>query len=112
MSRRGRRLGRLVLHTVGPVVASASPSEKDRALLTDCYDACLRAATEHGLSTVGLCCVSTGIFGFPQREAAEIALRAAIDHLRHVDGRLKVVLDVFLDSDERIYRDLLACAPR
>lgn len=103
---------RLVLHTVGPVVAGASPSEKDRALLADCYEACLRAATERGLSTVGLCCVSTGVFGFPQREAAEIALRAVLGHLRHVDGQLKVVLDVFLDSDERIYRDLLARVPR
>ena len=56
--------------------------------------------------------MSTGVFGFPQREAAEIALRAVLGHLRHVDGQLKVVLDVFLDSDERIYRDLLARVPR
>lgn len=46
------------------------------------------------------------------RRGRRLGRRAVIDHLRHVDGRLKVVLDVFLDSDERIYRDLLACVPR
>lgn len=98
---------RYVFHTVGPIVRGAAPGEKDRALLASCYQACLAEATRRGLRTLAFCCVSTGVFGFPREEAARIAVRAVLDHLANNDHGLRVIFDVFLPADQRIYQELL-----
>ena len=121
-----------VLHTVGPVVRGGEPSERDCELLASSYRTCLELAFERGLRSVAFCCISTGEFGFPQREAARIAVRTVHDGLNAHRGRqgadcgqqgtrhgqkdagsgttdgMKVVFDVFTASDERIYQELLA----
>ena len=66
---------RWVLHTVGPI-ANGAPTERHRRELASCYESCLEAAAACGCRTVAFCCVSTGAFGFPQGEAAEIAVGA------------------------------------
>lgn len=98
---------RLVFHTVGPIVRDGRPTPRDEGLLASCYQACLEEATRRGLSTLAFCCISTGVFGFPQEGAARIAVRTVLDHLASTDSRLKVIFDVFLDSDQRIYQELL-----
>ena len=95
-----------VLHTVGPIV-QGRVTERDWALLRSCYRACLDAAREHALKTVAFCCISTGVFHFPQRTAAEIA----VDEVRgyratHADAP-KVIFNVFKDEDRDIYAELL-----
>ena len=97
----------LVFHTVGPIVRDGRPNPRDEDLLASCYRACLAEATLRGLSTLAFCCISTGVFGFPQEEAARVAVCAVLDHLANNDRRLKVIFDVFLDSDQRIYQELL-----
>lgn len=97
----------LVFHTVGPIVRDSRPTPREEVLLARCYRACLAEATRRGLKTLAFCCISTGIFGFPQEEAARIALDAVLEHLTHTDHRLKVIFDVFLPSDECIYQELL-----
>ena len=95
-----------VAHTVGPI-ADGNPGDEDRALLASCYESCLDAARETGAESIAFCCIGTGVFGFPQKEAAEIAVRTV---RRWLDGNgpgTHVVFDVFLESDERIYRDIL-----
>ena len=95
-----------VVHTVGPI-ADGNPDDEDRALLASCYESCLDAARETGAESIAFCCIGTGVFGFPQKEAAEIAVRTV---RRWLDGNgpgIHVVFDVFLESDERIYRDVL-----
>ena len=96
-----------VFHTVGPIVRDSRPTPRDEVLLARCYRACLAEATRRGPKTLAFCCISTGIFGFPQEEAARIALDAVLEHLTHTDHRLKVIFDVFLPSDECIYQELL-----
>ncbi|KAF3708386.1 O-acetyl-ADP-ribose deacetylase MACROD2 [Channa argus] len=62
-----------VIHTVGPVARGhVGPTEKND--LTSCYQNSLRLLTENGSSTVAFPCISTGIYGFPNEPAAEIAL--------------------------------------
>ena len=100
----------LVFHTVGPLVRDGAPTACDRALLASCYRSCLEEATTRRLGTLAFCCISTGLFGFPQREAARIAIEAVTDHLNRRDSTLKVIFDVFLDTDERIYQELLCGA--
>ena len=71
-------------------------------------DACLDTAKAQGLHSVAFCCISTGIFGFPQKEAAEIAVRGVRVWLKETDTDMTVVFNVFSDTDERIYRELLS----
>ena len=97
----------LVFHTVGPIVRGGRPTSRDEGLLASCYRTCLEEATRRSLSTLAFCCISTGVFGFPQEEAAQIAVRAVLDHLTSTDSRLKVIFDVFLETDKRIYQELL-----
>lgn len=96
-----------VFHTVGPIVANGRPTPRDEVLLASCYQACLDAATERGLKTLAFCCISTGLFGFPQEEAARIAVDTVTRHLTQTDLKLKVIFDIFLPTNQRIYQELL-----
>ena len=95
-----------IAHTVGPIT-NGSPNDEDRALLASCYESCMDAALEVGAASVAFCCIGTGLFGFPQEEAAEIAVRTVRGWLDKSESDIRVVFDVFLESDERIYRDIL-----
>lgn len=100
---------RYVIHTVGPIVGGVSPTVKDCRLLASCYSSCLEAAEEHKLESMAFCCISTGEFRFPNREAAEIAL-ATVDRYfsEHPDSTIKkVVFNVFKDKDRQIYTELI-----
>lgn len=93
-----------IIHTVGPI-AAGHPTDLHRAQLAQCYRACLDAAEEHDLISIAFCCLSTGVFGFPQEEAAAIAVATTRRWLdEHPSSALLVVFDVFGETDERIYR--------
>ena len=64
---------RFVIHTVGPVYGSHSGDEA--ALLACCYRKSLFLAEEHGLHTIAFPAISTGVYGYPRPEAAEVAPR-------------------------------------
>ena len=98
---------RHVIHTVGPI-AEGIVTQADRALLANCYTSCLDAAADLGCESVAFCCISTGVFGFPQREAAETAVATVRDWLTRNGRDITVVFDVFGDADEALYRRLLA----
>ncbi len=97
---------RYVLHTVGPIVRGRVTG-RDRAALAACYRSCLELAAEHGLQSVAFCCISTGEFHFPNREAAEIAVKTVTDFLQAPTSIQKVIFNVFKDMDAQIYQDLL-----
>lgn len=98
---------RRIVHTVGPI-AQGRPSALDRQQLAQCYRSCLGAAAAEGLGTIAFCCISTGVFGFPQQEAARIAVGTVRDWLdAHPEAGMRVIFNVFLEEDERIYRRLL-----
>ena len=62
-----------VLHTVGPIISGPLRKE-DCDLLAGCYQSCLELAAGNNVRSVAFCCISTGVFHFPQRRAAEIAV--------------------------------------
>ncbi len=97
---------RYVLHTVGPIVRGRVTGENRRELAS-CYRACLELAAEHGLRSVAFCCISTGEFRFPNREAAGIAVDTVTGFLRCNTSIQRVIFNVFQELDERIYRSLL-----
>ena len=95
-----------VLHTVGPIVRGRV-THRDRAELASCYRSCLELAAERELKSVAFCCISTGEFHFPSREAAEIAVKTVTEFLRRPTSIQKVIFNVFKDLDAQIYRELL-----
>lgn len=95
-----------VLHTVGPII-NHQLKEHDRTLLASCYTACLKLAAENGCRSIAFCCISTGVFHFPQDKAAEIAVQTVKKFLDQDPGIERVVFNVFTAADEHIYKELL-----
>ena len=96
-----------VLHTVGPIIQSRV-TEKDRQLLASCYRSCLELAAIHDLESVAFCCISTGVFHFPNEQAAAIAVNTVQQFLQTKTSVRKVIFNVFKDVDKEIYERLLA----
>lgn len=93
-----------VIHTVGPIVSGEVTAEDER-LLRSCYESCLKLAVDNNVSTIAFCCISTGVFMFPQRRAAEIALETVRKFQQN--HHIGVVFNVFKDEDLAIYEELL-----
>ena len=96
-----------IVHIVGPIVEG----RLTRALendLADCYRNTLDLCAENGLRSVAFCCISTGVFSFPNRRAAEIAVETVSkwldEHIGQVD---RVIFNVFKDEDKAYYEELL-----
>ncbi len=95
-----------VIHTVGPIVDGAL-TQAHRDLLASSYRACLDIAAENGCESIAFCCISTGVFGFPKRAAAEIAVQTVKDWKTGKHSAVKVIFNVFGDEDLAIYRHIL-----
>ena len=97
---------RYIIHTVGPIV-SGKLNEQHCELLKSCYLSCLKLAEENGVDSIAFCCISTGVFGFPKREAAKIAVDTVKEYKEEKRSDIKVIFNVFKDSDLAIYREVL-----
>ncbi len=95
-----------VLHTVGPII-QRRVTVKDERLLASCYRSCLALAEEHGAESIAFCCISTGVFHFPNQRAAEIAVQTVRQYKAETNSKIKVVFNVFKDMDRAIYARLL-----
>lgn len=92
---------RYVLHTVGPIVYG-EVTEEEKRLLADCYRECLDLAWESGLRQVAFCCISTGVFHFPNELAAQIAVDT-VRRWRQGREEMSVIFNVFKEEDYAIY---------
>lgn len=97
---------RFVLHTVGPIVEGRL-TDAHCAQLAACYRACLALAVENGCESIAFCSISTGVFGFPKEEAAEIAIRTVQGWRRETGSAVQVIFNVFSDSSLALYRQKL-----
>ena len=94
-----------VIHTVGPIIPDGIPTKEQEEQLAQCYHSCLDLAEQNGLESIAFCCISTGVFHFPNELAARIAIETVKSYPRHA---LKmIVFNVFLDKDRDIYQQLL-----
>lgn len=100
---------RYVIHTVGPAIPQGlKPSDKDCGALASCYKSCLEIASYNKLESIAFCCISTGVFNFPQELAAEIAVKTVEEYLENNETTLNhVIFNVFTDDDYSIYKRLL-----
>lgn len=95
-----------VLHTVGPII-QWKVTQEDENLLASCYKECLKLAADTGVESIAFCCLSTGVFRFPQQRAAEIATETVMQFLKKDDRIKKVIFNVFKNEDLEIYSHLL-----
>ena len=95
-----------VIHTVGPIVQGKLTSQHEE-LLRSCYESCLRIADENRVESIAFCCISTGVFMFPNRRAAEIAVQTVQEYKQNTGSHIKVIFNVFKDADREIYEELL-----
>ena len=98
---------RYVLHTVGPIVESRVTGEHEH-LLASCYRSCLELAEQYAIDSIAFCCISTGVFHFPNQRAAEIAVETVRQYKAETSSRMKVIFNVFKDLDREIYARLLS----
>lgn len=96
-----------IVHIVGPIVQNRLTPQLEQDL-ADCYRNTLDLCKENGLKSVAFCCISTGVFHFPNERAAQIAAAAVRDWMaEHPDGIERVIFNVFKDEDKIIYEKLI-----
>ncbi|XP_015218355.2 ADP-ribose glycohydrolase MACROD2 isoform X1 [Lepisosteus oculatus] len=97
-----------VIHTVGPV-ARGHVGKTQRELLANCYENSLMLLKENGLRSVAFPCISTGIYGFPNEPAADIALETVKNWIKKNNDEIdRVIFCIFLETDFRIYKEKMS----
>eukprot|EP01119_Soliformovum_irregulare_P017361 TRINITY_DN5144_c0_g1_i2.p1 TRINITY_DN5144_c0_g1~~TRINITY_DN5144_c0_g1_i2.p1 ORF type:complete len:421 (+),score=115.36 TRINITY_DN5144_c0_g1_i2:52-1314(+) len=101
---RGHNLpAKFILHTVGP-------RGKNEKALTSCYKSCLDICRDHGIKSVALCGISTGIFGYPLYDASHVALRVIREWLEVPENLAAmdlIIFCTFLDKEIICYNKLM-----
>ncbi|MBR0411355.1 MAG: protein-ADP-ribose hydrolase [Eubacterium sp.] len=96
-----------VIHIVGPIVQGRLTSSLEDDLVA-CYRNTLDMCLENGLKSVAFCCISTGVFHFPNKRAAEIAVQTVTGWMAMHPGAMeRVIFNVFKDEDKAYYEQLL-----
>ncbi|KAI8476825.1 MAG: hypothetical protein J3K34DRAFT_399569 [Monoraphidium minutum] len=103
ITRGGRLQAKYVIHTVGPRYESAEVSEP---LLASAYKSSLQLANKHRLENIAFPAISTGVYGYPKGEAAEVALKT----VREAVGGVKYVEFVLFPRD--VFDEFVAAAGR
>ncbi len=94
-----------VIHTVGPVWRGGKYGEED--LLASAYRRSLEVAVENGVETIAFPNISTGVYGFPKKRAAEIAIKTVKEFTEQHPEIKKVIFVSFANRNYKIYKDLL-----
>lgn len=99
---------RYVIHTPGPFYSGGKNGEKHQ--LASCYRRCLELAREHRIKSIAFPGISTGIFGYPQREAADVAIATIAGELSRHETPQRVILCTFDANATAIMTEALAAA--
>ena len=101
----GNLPAKFVIHTVGPVWNGGN--KKEAELLTACYQNSLKLAAEYQLLSIGFPNISTGIYGYPKKEAAEIAVYVVSEFLKQNNFINKVYFVCFDEENHQLYQSLI-----
>ena len=97
---------RHVIHAVGPVWQGGTDDEA--RLLASTYRSSLDLARRHGLRSIAFPAISTGVYGYPLKQATEVAVETVCDWLDKEDALDKVIFCVFGDAAQAAYQEALA----
>ncbi len=93
---------KFVIHTVGPVWHGGTQGEPQ--LLASCYRNSLATAAERQLASIAFPCISTGVYGYPPEQAAEVAITTVREFIRSPPSLCEVIFCCYLNSDLAIYQ--------
>lgn len=102
----GNLQAKYVIHTVGPVWNGGKQNEAEK--LAACYRNSLALAAQYSLESIAFPNISTGIYGYPKREAAAIAIQTVKDWLAETSSNIVVYFVCFDEENHQLYSDLLA----
>ena len=103
----GRLPAKYVFHAVGPVYRDGKHGERE--LLRSCYVTCLDLTKERSLASISFPSISTGVYGYPVREAAAIAIGSVQEWMRGDTRTVKTVkLVQFSERDHEVYKKALS----
>ncbi|XP_078057075.1 ADP-ribose glycohydrolase MACROD1-like [Mustelus asterias] len=93
-----------VIHTVGPIVQGKE--RLPEKALRSCYIKSLNLAVDNSLRTIAFPCISTGVYGYPNGQAAETVLKTVREYLEeHKDSFDRIIFCVFLKFDHNLYKE-------
>lgn len=101
----GNLPAKFVIHTVGPVWIGGGNNEEQ--LLSSCYKNSLILALENDINTISFPNISTGIYKFPKRRAAEIAIQTIIEFIKQTNNTLSILFVCFDKENFDIYQEIL-----
>lgn len=93
-----------VIHCLGPVYGQDEPAAQ---LLGDCYRNALQLAEDKGIESIAFPAISTGVFGYPLEDAAEVALRAVIEAALDLTVVKRIRFCLFNDKHEQAHAEKL-----
>lgn len=103
---KGYRLpAKYVIHTVGPVWRGGSNGERE--FLAGCYKNSLAIWKENNLKSIAFPAVSTGIYGYPKKEAAEVAVKTILKETKGLGDEYEVYLVAFDAETELLYQEMI-----
>lgn len=102
----GKLPARFVIHTVGPVWRGGKNSEP--ALLANCYRNSLELAIKNAVQSIAFPNISTGIYGYPKKEAAEIAINTVLEFICRNNDIKEVYFVCFDKENFSIYESAMA----
>jgi len=97
---------KFIIHTVGPVWHGGSQNEARQ--LASCYRESLSLAASQQLASIAFPCISTGVYGYPPEQAANVAVEAVRKFIRSPSSLREVIFCCYLASDLALYQPLLA----
>jgi O-acetyl-ADP-ribose deacetylase (regulator of RNase III) len=96
---------RYVIHTLGPVYGQDRPEAE---LLANCYRNSLALAEENGIDSLAFPAISTGVFGYPVEEAAEVAIKTVIEETERLEQVRLIRFVLFSEKDFEIHEKVLS----
>jgi O-acetyl-ADP-ribose deacetylase (regulator of RNase III) len=99
---------RYVIHTLGPVYGQERPEAE---LLARCYHSSLALAEDNGVESIAFPAISTGIFGYPAEEAAEVALQTIREEVEGLERVRLVRFVLFGEKDLEVHERVLSRLP-
>jgi len=96
---------KFVIHTPGPIYKDGKHGEAD--ILRDSYYNSIKLAKENNLKSIAFPAISTGVYGYPKKEGAEIAIKTVVDFLMIENYVIEVIFIQFDNENFEIYNQLL-----
>ncbi|MFZ2643389.1 MAG: O-acetyl-ADP-ribose deacetylase [Verrucomicrobiia bacterium] len=106
ITRGGKLPAKFVIHAVGPMWFGGNKGESE--LLASCYRRSLEIASQHKFVSIAFACISTGVYDYPIRLAAQVAVSTVRDFIQSPTALREIMFCCFSFDDLKVYEELLA----